>query len=87
MVHTGCVLLRLSFNSRSRDETKYSLQRPNLSLIISKPQIKREPGTVLYPSSTNLAPGVLNFTYSITIMTGSLLFGKKGPNGSRSLFP
>ena len=42
----------------------------------NKPRINWEPGAVLYPGSTNLAPGVLDLTYS-NCMTGSLLFGEK----------
>ena len=42
-----------------------------------KPRINWEPGAVLYPGSTKLAPSVLNFTYLNTAL-GACSLLKKG---------
>ena len=49
----------------------------NISIVLLKPQINWEPGAVLYSSSTNLAPGVLDFTYLIARL-GACFLVKKG---------
>ena len=46
-------------------------------LLPFKPQISRELGAVLYPGSTDSAPSVLYFTYSIT-WPGACFLVKKG---------
>ena len=61
-----------------------------IHMQIGKPQIKREPGAVLYPGSTKEAPGVLNFPYSITWLGACLLVkkgqGAPGPCFLKSMF-
>ena len=54
--------------------------------FLCKPRIKQEPGAVLYPGSTKKGSWCFKFPL-FNYMTWSLLFGKKGPSGSRSLFP